>query len=304
MSPAEPRPYLTELADGVFGYIQPDGGWCVSNSGVITGGGEVALVDTLATASRTLALRVAVADLAAGPVRTVINTHFHGDHTFGNQFFPDSTLIGHRQTRTEMLKAGLGLTRLWPDVDWGQLRVTPPTVLLDDRATLYVGDREVRLIHVGPAHTTTDVVVWLPEERVLFAGDVLMSGCTPFILMGSLAGSLEAIDELARLDARVVLSGHGRATGPEVLEANARYLRWLGDVAAAGRRAGLSPLKLARNVGLGEFGELLDPERIVGNLHRAYAEVGGAAPGADLDVLTIFAEMVEFGGGRPPACWA
>ncbi|WP_409465502.1 MBL fold metallo-hydrolase [Amycolatopsis sp. GA6-003] len=297
-------PYLAELADGIFGYVQPDGGWCVSNSGVLTGGGEVALVDTLATAARTIALRTAVADLARGPVRTVVNTHFHGDHTFGNQFFPDATLVGHRRTRAEMLGAGLGLTRLWPDVDWGPIRVTPPTVVFDDQLTLHVGDREARLLHVGPAHTTTDVVVWLPEERVLFAGDVLMSGCTPFVLMGSLSGSLSAVADLARLGAEKVLCGHGPVAGPEVFEENLDYLRWLRDTAEDGWRAGLPPLELARRTELGRFRELRDPERLVANLHRAYAELDGAPPGAELDVVAAFGELTAFAGGRPPACYA
>ncbi|MGI8664793.1 MAG: MBL fold metallo-hydrolase [Jatrophihabitans sp.] len=298
------EPYLQEIADGVFGYVQPLGGWCVSNAGVIANGGEVAIIDTLSTAGRARAMLDTVAGLDAGPVRTVVNTHFHGDHTFGNQFFDQATIIGHRLIRPEMLAAGLSLTMLWPDVEWGELQVTPPSVLFDDTMTLYVGDRQVELIHVGPAHTTNDVVAWLPEERVLFAGDVVLAGCTPFNLMGSVSGSLRAVQRLAELQPRTVLCGHGAVSGPEVFTETTDYLQWLDTIARAGRAAGLAPLELARQTDLGEFAGLLDSERIVGNLHRVYAELDGAAPGAILDVMTIFGEIIEFNGGRPPACAA
>ncbi len=302
--PGGGEPYLVEIADGVFGYVQPQGGWCVSNAGVITGGGEVAVIDTLATSARALALLDRVARLGAGPVRSVINTHFHGDHTFGNQFFEDATIIGHRLIRPEMLAAGFGLTMLWPEVEWGELQLTLPTVLFDSTMTLYVGSRRVELIHVGPAHTTNDIVVWLPRERVLFAGDVVLSGCTPFNLMGSISGSLRALRRLEELRPSTVVCGHGTVCGPEVFGATRDYLRWLQALALAGHQAGLAPLELARQTDLGEFAGLLDSERIVGNLHRAYAEIEGAEPGAALDVIAIFGQIIEFNGGRPPSCAA
>jgi len=303
--PTTTEPYLAEIADGVFGYVQPPGGWCVSNAGVITGGGQVAVVDTTATAARAGAFRDAVATLGAGEVRTVVNTHFHGDHTFGNQVFVDTaTIVGHRLVREEMLAAAFGLTKLWPDVVWGELQLTPPTLLFDSTLTLHLGDRLVELIHVGPAHTTNDIAVWLPEERVLFAGDVVLSGCTPFNLMGSISGGLRAVARLAALGPRTVVTGHGAVCGPEVFAANAGYLRWLTELAATGRAAGLSPLELSRQCDLGEFAGWLDAERIVGNLHRAYAELDGAEPGAALDVVGIFGEIIEYNGGRAPECLA
>ncbi|HJQ02178.1 MAG TPA: MBL fold metallo-hydrolase [Jatrophihabitans sp.] len=295
---------MEELTPNVYGYLQPDGGWCLSNAGVIVGDGSVTVIDTLATQARAIALRERVRALAAGPVTTVVNTHVHGDHTFGNQFFAEATMIGHRLLREEMLAMGLAMTQLWPEVEWGDLRVTPPTVLLEDRLTIYVGDIEVQLLHVGPAHTTNDVVAWLPAQRVLFAGDVLMSGCTPFVLMGSLSGSLLAIERLRALQPQLVLSGHGKVAGPEVLDTNAEYLRWLSGVADAGKRADLSLLELARATELGEYAGLLDSGRIVANLRRAYAEIDGAQPGDPVDVLAAFEDISQLAGGRLPACWA
>jgi cyclase len=299
-----PSPRLYEIADGVHTYVQPDGGWCLSNSGFLVGPDSVTLIDTAATWPRTLALRETIASVTALPVRTLINTHHHGDHTFGNGVFPEATIIGHTDCRTEMIESGLMLTQLWTHVEWGEISVVPPAVTFADRLTVWAGDLRVELIHVGPAHTTNDVVAWIPAEGVLFAGDVVFSGGTPFVLMGSIFGSLTALDGLAALGAETVVAGHGPVGGPDLFGANASYLRWIQNLAREGMAAGLTPLAVAMETDLGEYGAWLDPERIVGNLHRAYAEAAGALPGEPLEDLQIIMEMVTYNGGEIPTCLA
>lgn len=295
---------MTEIAAGVFCYVQPDGGWCLNNAGVVVGGDGTIVIDTAATRTRAEALLAGIARVTTAEPRIVVNTHHHGDHTFGNMVFqPGATVVAHRLCRTEMAAAGLGMRNLFPGVEWGDLRVTLPSITFDDCLYLGPDDSRVELVHVGPAHTTNDVVAWLPDRRVLFAGDVAMSGTTPFILMGSLDGSLRAIRRLRSFGAQTVVCGHGPVTGPEVLDATESYLTWLRGVADDGIAAGLTPRELAREVDLGEFADLLDTERVVGNLHRAYAERTPAPLGTPLDVLHIFQDMVEHHGG-PPTCWA
>ncbi|AOR32937.1 MBL fold metallo-hydrolase [Streptomyces fodineus] len=297
---APDRPRVQEVGAGVHAYVQPDGGWCLNNAGVVAVEGECAVVDTAATMDRAYALRDAVRRLTPAAPRLLVNTHFHGDHTFGNAVFaPDAVVVGHEHTRPAMTAAGLHLTTLWPDVRWGEISLHPPTVCYRERMTLHLGATPMELIHPGPAHSTDDTAVWLPEQRVLFTGDLVMSGVTPFIPMGSLAGSLAAIAVLRGLGAETVVPGHGPVGGPELLDGTERYLRWLRELARTARAAGLSPLEAAREADLGEFAGLLDSERLVPNLHRAYAEEEGAAPGAPLDIGALFAEMVDHHGGLP-----
>lgn len=298
---------LRELADGVYAFIQRPGSWCLSNAGVIAGPDGVVLVDTTATRARTEALREAVEGLRLGPVHTVINTHHHGDHVFGNCLFaPPATIVAHDLTRQEMVAAGLGLQTLWPDVGWGELTLELPTVTFAQRLTLHLPQRQVELHHVGPAHTTNDVVVWVPDARVLFVGDVALPGCTPFNLMGSIRGSLTALDRLRGFGAEIVLGGHGEISDPEVFDDTESYLRWVLKLARAGIAEGCTPLEVARGNGFGAFGALLDPERLVGNLHRAYLELEQPARplGAGMDVLDAFQEMIDFNGGAPLRCVA
>ncbi len=290
---------LEEVADGVFGYIQPDGGWCLNNAGLIVSDGQSALVDTAATETRARALREAVLGVSPAAPRTLVNTHFHGDHAFGNFVFPEALVIGHERTRTEMLSAGLHLTGLWPDVCWGDIDLVPPALTFTDRLTLHVGDVRAELLHLGPAHTSNDTVVWLPEQRVLFAGDLVMNGATPFVPMGSVSGSLAALAALRELDPRTIVPGHGAVSGPGLLDDAEQYLRYVRELAREGMEAGLSPIDIAREADLGPYGGWLDSERLVPNLHRAIAEERGAAPGSPVDMTALFGEMIEFHGGVP-----
>ncbi|WP_151483677.1 MBL fold metallo-hydrolase [Streptomyces albicerus] len=292
---------LTEIADGVFAYVQPDGGWCLNNAGLIAGAdGHAVLVDTAATERRARRLRAEVLRTLARPPRTLVTTHFHGDHTFGHRYFPEAVGVAQDNARTEMAAAGLSLTTLWPGVDWGDIEPTLPQITYRDTLTLHLGDDRAELIHLGPAaHTTGDTAVWLPRRRVLFAGDVVMNGVTPFCLMGSVSGSLAALRRLRALDPVTVVPGHGPVGGPELLDADEAYFHWLQRQAERGRAAGLPPLHLARAEGPGPYADRLDAERLVPNLHRAYAELAGAAPGAPLDVGALFGEMTEYHGALP-----
>jgi cyclase len=298
--------YTVEVADGVFAYIQPDGSWWLNNTGFVRGDGDVLAVDATSTERRTRALLAAVDEHTSAPVRTLVNTHHHGDHTNGNCLFGDASIVGHRNCR-EGVRAQVigGLEPVFGAVDWGDLEITPPTVVFDDRLDLYAGERRVELHYIGtPAHTTGDVVAWLPDDGVLFAGDLVFNGGTPFLLMGSVDGAVEACERLRAFGATTIVPGHGDVCGPDAIEAVERYLRFVRDIAVRAGDAGLSPLDAAREADLADFGELHDRERIVGNLHRAMFELGGAARGAPIDVLAAFGDMLTYNGGGPLRCLA
>ena len=307
MPPTVSEPILQEVAAGVFAYLQPEGGWCVNNAGVLASGGSVALVDTAATEARARAMRDRVLAGGSPAPSLIVNTHSHGDHTFGNMVFPEATVVAHANARDEMERAGLHLTQLWPDVDWGRVEVALPAVTYRDRLTVHVGDLTAELLHYGLAHTANDTVVWIPECKVVFTGDIVMSEFTPFVPLGSVAGSLKAIEQLRGLGATTVVTGHGPVAGPEVFDVGEAYLRWVQRLAEDGIAAGVEPLEVAREADLGEFAELGEPERLVANLHRAYAEHHDPETELGFDVLlkqmgVIFGEMIEYHGGPLTSC--
>jgi cyclase len=205
-----------------------------------------------------------------------------------------------------MLESGIfSVPGVFADVEWGDLTLAPPFVTFEDRLNIYVDDVLVELHHLGPAaHTTNDVVGWIPSHRVLFSGDVIFKGGTPFVLMGSVSGSLRALDRVMAFEPDVIVPGHGEPCGLEAVAIVGEYLRFVQETAAHSRAAGLTPLEAARKADLGQFGALTDSERLAGNLHRAYKELEGAAPGAPIDTVAAFADMLALNGGQPLRCYA
>jgi cyclase len=310
-SPTDPRdlptPVAKEVADGVFAYIQPDGTWWINNTGFVVGRTRVAAIDSCATEARTRALREAIAAVSPRPVRTLVNTHHHGDHTHGNSLFDDAVIVAHEKCRQEMLNEGrpgtspLVRSGTWTPVDWGELELAPPFLTYADGITLYVDDLRCEIRHVGrPAHSSNDSIVWIPERATLFAGDLLFNGGTPFLLAGSVVGAHEVVAGLKDIPATTIVPGHGDVCGPEVIDDVLAYLDFVLGLAEQGVAAGEPPLDVARQADLGRFAELTDTERLAGNLHRAYGDLTGGP----VSVSAALADMVTFNGGHPLTCLA
>ncbi|HVU93253.1 MAG TPA: MBL fold metallo-hydrolase [Jatrophihabitans sp.] len=296
---------LVEVADHVYAYVQPDGSWYINNTGFVVGPRSVIAVDACSTEKRTRAFREAIASVTPDPVDMLINTHHHGDHTYGNSLMGTGTIVAHENCRTEVLAFGIpGDTGIWDPVEWGELTVAPPTVTFADRVRLWSGDQPLEVSYVGgPAHTSNDSLVWLPEQGVLFCGDLLFNGGTPFLLMGSVSGAIEVLTTvLAPIPATTIVPGHGAPCDRSLIPTVVGYLEFVLATAEAGRAAGLSPLEAARETDLGEYAGWLDSERIVGNLHRAYADLAG--DGRGVDVMAALGDMVAYNGGRPLSCYA
>jgi len=297
---------LEEVADRVFAYIQPDGSWWINNCGAIGGRDRTVVIDTCGTERRSRRMIETVRDRTGTRVATLINTHHHGDHTHGNYLLDDATVIAHEKCRELIVEQGIekyGGT--FAVEEWGELRARAPELTFRDSITLHIDDIPAELHHVGTAaHTTNDVVVWLPEQSLLFSGDLVFNGGTPFAIMGSIAGSRTALQFLRGFGAERIVPGHGGVCGPEHLDRMDAYYAWIQETAAAGRAAGLAPLDAAREADLGEFAALSDSERLVANLHRAYAEHDGLPPGGEFDIRPAIADMITWNGGQPIRCFA
>jgi cyclase len=298
-------PELSEVAPGVLAYVQPDGSWMINNTGAIVGSSGVVLVDTTSTEPRNRALLAAVAERTGDlPLRTLVNTHHHGDHTFGNWLMPPATtIVAHRLCRDEVLRAGLVVTALFPDPDYGGLRVVPPTLTFEDKLTLHVDDTVVELQFLGPAHTLGDAIAWLPAHGVVFTGDLVFHGAHPFLLEGCLGNYPRALERVRELGAHTLVPGHGPIAGPAVLDDLLAYAEWLTALAADGFSRGREPLEVASRADLGRFVSWRERERLVGNLARAYSELRGEPWGTRLDLPAVVAAMIEFNGG-PLRCLA
>lgn len=292
---------LVEVAPSVYAWVQPDGSWWVNNAGAISGLAGTCIVDTCATDVRTAnflaAVRRATDD---APLRWAVNTHEHGDHTYGNSLLPEScALIGHEVMRTQLLADPLleECPPAWSPVpNWGAVTRRVPSITTTSELVVHDGSRRIELRHPGfVAHTRGDLVAWLPDERVLFTGDLLFSGLTPLVFAGSVHGALRTLDWLADFGPEVVVPGHGPLISggalSTVLAEHERYYRFILELAQ--RAEGRTALEVATDVDLGEFAHWADPERVVLNLHRALAE----AQGRELDVFAAVVDAGIWNGG-------
>jgi cyclase len=297
---------LIKVGTSAYAYIQDDGSWWINNAGFIVGSSGVVLIDTCSTEARTRALHDAIRSVTEAPIRTVVNTHHHGDHTYGNSVFAPATIVGHAHCFTEAARTGIKrYEETFEQPDWGNLQLTTPNLTFESRLNLHADETLIELHHMGgPAHTSGDVVAWLPTDRVLYTGDLVFHGGTPFILMGSVAGSLRSLDWMRSFNPTTLVPGHGVVCGPEAFDVIERYLLMIQRVSGEAIEAGLTPLEAALKVDLGEFVALNDSERLVGNLHRGMAELLGVSVDESSLRREAIADMVRMRGGALLPCSA
>jgi cyclase len=183
-------------------------------------------------------------------------------------------------------------TRVRP-FDFGGIEVTPPSVTFDDALSLHLGSREVRLLYFGPCHTLGDVAAWVPDDRVLFCGDLLFYGSTPLVWEGSLQNWIDTVDALCELGPEVVIPGHGPPTNAEGLRAMQDYLKLVVAEGRTLKEQNLEPLDAAKQIDLGPYGDWKDSERIALNLMRLWMELDGRPADEPVNVFEAFGAMAE-----------
>ena len=304
---------LQDIGQGCFAWLQPDGGWGWSNAGLIVDGKHSLLVDTLFDLKLTREMLDAMraAAPAAARIDTVVNTHSNGDHTFGNQLVGGAEIIASTACLEEMREQGQplapGSIRLeWRTMgetgaffhevmgsrfDWQGIDLTLPTRTFDGELTLSVGDKQVRLVEVGPAHTRGDVLVYVPGDRTLFTGDMLFIDGHPLVWAGPVANWIKACDLMLSWDVATVVPGHGPITDKAGIRTIKAYFEYVMAESRPRFDAGLSAEAAARDIALDRYLGWTDPERIVVNVAACYRDFRGetAAP----DVLSIRSAMAK-----------
>jgi cyclase len=298
-----PMGKLRPIAAGTYAYTQAGAGWGLSNCGLLSGSTGSLLIDTCFTEQRTRHLRQSIHDELHRSPEYIVNTHHHGDHTFGNFLFQDATRIGHAACRRAVVSEGLTLLPYFNTVDWGDIEIAPPQISCESDLTVHLGSRQVEIIALPPAHSPGDLVVWAPDVRVAYVGDIAFNGCTPVITDGSLAGIREALTVVRGLRPSVVVPGHGPVGDVSMLDDISYYFDFVEETASTGHSSGLDPLEAALAVDLGEFAKWGESERLVANIARVYSELDGNPPGSPLARSEISAMMVRFAGG-PLQCEA
>ena len=287
---------VKQLAPNIYAYIQAKATWYWNNAGFIVGNDYVVVVDALATVGLTQKFRDEIKKITDKPVRYLINTHHHGDHTYGNHVFAGATIIAHDYCRREVIEAGIMdpslLNTIFPEFDFQGIAVTPADITFDKQLTLHMDGREVRLLHFGPGHTVDDIIVYLPAEGIIFAGDFIFLYSTPLGMEGSFAGWLRNLDAMEKLGAQTYVPGHGPVCGAEGLNLCRDYLVFIQGEAKKRFDKGMTVDEAAKDIDLGHFKQWPNHERILLNVERLWREFRGEDPATSkLDVAEVFLRM-------------
>ena len=245
---------IREIAPNVF----VETGYHGANVAFIVTGEGVILIDSPMLPNEARAWMDEILKRTDEEIIYIVNTDHHRAHVIGNQYFPTATVIAHEHAWKEMKSYGDSFrTRLInmyreriPEAveEWKQsLEIIKPEVTFTGRTILFKGDKEIHLIPVG-GHTPATTVVLLPEEGLLFAGDVVVTNRPPFLSQGNTKEWLEALTYLRKLNYDVLIPGHGELTGKEATERMSEYLRMVRRRVRSAYRSGLSKADTARSL--------------------------------------------------------
>jgi len=308
---------LKDIGNGLYAWLQPDGGWGWSNAGLIRDGEASLLVDTLFDMTLTRDMLSAMEDatgIGAGKIATIVNTHANGDHCHGNGCCPQAEIIASEASAREMAEvppatlamfkaagaklgpAGTYFADVFAPFDFENVEERAPTKTFSGAMDMKVGDKAVRLIEVGPAHTGGDVLVHVPGDKAVFTGDILFIGGTPLMWAGPVANWIRACETIIAMDVDVIVPGHGPVTDKAGVRRVADYLAYVDREARKRFDAGLPVREAALDIALGDFSSWGDGERIAVNVDTLYREYRG--DGRVTPVIELFALMAQVRDAR------
>lgn len=217
----------------------------ISNAGFVVTPAGVVVIDALGSPQLARDLLDEIARITPKPVTHVIVTHYHADHIYGLQEFRKrgAKIIAHRggleylHSETAASRLEVSRTDLAPWID-AQTQLVPADQWIDGPIELVVGGTRLQVQPVGPAHTPEDLVIFLPAEKVLFAGDTMFRGRVPFVGQADSRHWITALDTLLKMEPQVVVPGHGAlsTTAREDLQLTRDYLAYLREKMGAAAR--------------------------------------------------------------------
>ncbi len=197
-------------------------------AGAVTGPQWAVVIDTLAIPEETLAMRAYIEEELSVPVRYIINTHYHADHSWGNCFFPGATIIGHALCRQMMLEKGqLSLDSARKhNPTFKQVKIVPPHITFDEGSMVLRVGKKSLILNNAPGHSLDGISVLVEEDRVLFAGDAFLP--LPYIVDGDIDDLVETIRRIGKMGLENIVQGHGdiilRGEIDEAVKENLAYL--------------------------------------------------------------------------------
>jgi glyoxylase-like metal-dependent hydrolase (beta-lactamase superfamily II) len=220
---------IRQVAPGAYAVIGEQGN---ANAGFILTREGVVVIDSQINPRAAEAMLRAIRKLTIRPILYLINTHAHGDHTFANHVIrPTRGIVAHARTKAILASRGREMLKDYSRFVGAEAAkgaaVTLPTITFTDQMTLPIGDRTIVVRYLGIGHTVGDAIVWLPDERVVFTGDLVYVNRLPWLGEGETREWLKALGRLKALPFEQVVPGHGPVGDRHSVERFERYLSTL-----------------------------------------------------------------------------
>jgi len=206
--------------------------------------------------------------ITAKPVRFVLDTHYHADHSYGNGVFAEqgATIVSSDDTAADSRSrntAGWAKNTDTGEYDLKQYRLVHPQLTFHDKLVIEDGERRLELIRVGPAHTRGDVVAWLPQERILFTGDVCTTRAQNNLSDPGMDpdGWVRVLGQLAEMNPAIVIPGHGIQGSVEALRGQQAYLAVIIEHVKAGIARQATPDQIQNEIDWGKYKPWSDEEK-------------------------------------------
>lgn len=235
-----------QLAEGVYAYTAEGD----PNSGIIIGDDSVLVADTQATPIMAQDVINRIREVTDKPIKHVVLTHYHAVRVLGASAYDAENIIASRNTYDLIVERGQQdydseagrFPRLFSGIE-SVPGLTWPNIVFEKELTLWMGSREVKIMHLGPGHTKGDTVVWLPEEKILFSGDQVEYGATPYSGDAYHKEWPNTLDKILALDPQKLVPGRGDALQTpelckEAIEGTRAFITTMFETVKAGREAG------------------------------------------------------------------
>jgi glyoxylase-like metal-dependent hydrolase (beta-lactamase superfamily II) len=277
-----------EVGDNLYAYLQWNGGWGISNAGFLVDDDGLLVIDALMAPSMTRDFVDTMRGVSQAPFRHLVNTHMHADHTNGNQFIKGAEIVAHQHCRDEMeaaevLAAQQAATReagdrgpkpFWIQQAWwdelAEVKSTLPQTTFQDSLTLRYGSTEAQLSHHGPAHTLGDSMVYFPDSKVLFSGDLAFFYAMP-LCRGHMPNWVRICDIIRDMEIETIIPGHGPMGGKRELQDMQEFMQFMVDQTRDCFANGLSEEDAAKAIDIGDWAKWPEAERKEMNIANLYA---------------------------------
>ena len=301
---------LREVAPSVYAYIQAGGpgrdNASVANAGIIVGDHGVAVIDTLTAPIHAKAFIAAIRRVTDKPFTHVFLTHHHGDHINGTQYFDGADVISHPYCRDEIVTVvRAGGPAFWAKREgWADgtepRRMVPPTTTFEGKTTYHYGRTRLELWPMVPAHTYGDIVAYLPQHKILFAGDIAFFSVAPWCQNAHPSKWIEVCHAIDKLEVETIVAGHGPIGGKPELADMRDYLSLLKTETRRRYDAKMTAGAAAADIRMGKYDNWIGPERIVLNVQRLFDEFAGTLV-PDINVAGIRRATDEYNLARKTA---